>query len=156
MVSLFAWQPGAAAPSSVPVAPRAATAWPSKIEHNCGDSPTHFPRRYRLTKTDEFSSVFGFRKAIKSRHFLLHYRSRADCEAPGARLGLIVAKRLLPRSVDRNLVRRLARESFRKKRSRLLSRDLILRLGTRPEKLDRRALAEEIQGLLDRMISTER
>ena len=114
-----------------------------------------FPKYYRLTKTDEFSSVFGFRRALKSRHFLLHYRLRAADEAVGARLGLVVAKRLLRRSVDRNLIRRLARENFRLIRSRLSSRDLILRLAAKPEALDRRILAQEIRGLLGKMISSE-
>jgi len=115
-----------------------------------------FPKRYRLTKTDEFSSVFGFRKALKSPHFLLHYRLRAVEEVAGARLGLVVAKRFLKRSVDRNLIRRLAREHFRIVRSQLPSRDLILRLASKPVPLDRRALAEEIRGLLGRIISPER
>lgn len=109
-----------------------------------------------MTKTDEFSSVFGFRKALKSTHFLLHYRLRAAEEVAGARLGLVVAKRLLRRSVDRNLIRRLARENFRMMRCRLPSRDLILRLAARPEPLDRRALADEIRKLLEKMITPER
>jgi ribonuclease P protein component len=115
-----------------------------------------FPKYYRLTKTDEFSSVFGFRKALKSKHFLLHYRLRSVEEVPGARLGLVVAKRFLRRSVDRNLVRRLAREHFRLMRSKLASRDLILRLAAKPDALDRRVLAQEIQNLLGKMISPER
>ena len=115
-----------------------------------------FSKRYRLTKTDEFSSVFGFRKALKSPHFLLHYRLRVVEEVAGARLGLVVAKRFLKRSVDRNLIRRLAREHFRIVRSQLPSRDLILRLASKPVPLDRRALAEEIRGLLSRIISPER
>ena len=119
-------------------------------------SKVAFPKRYRLTKTDEFSSVFGFRKALKSPHFLLHYRLRAAEEVAGARLGLVVAKRFLKRSVDRNLIRRLAREHFRIVRSQLPSRDLILRLANKPVPLDRRALAEEIRGLLGRIISPER
>jgi ribonuclease P protein component len=115
-----------------------------------------FPKNYRLTKTDDYSSVFGFRKALKSPHFLLHYRVRAAEEVEGARLGLVVAKRLLRRSVDRNLIRRLAREKFRMIRCQLPSRDLILRLAAKPKPLDRRILAEEIQGLLGKMISPER
>jgi ribonuclease P protein component len=115
-----------------------------------------FPKTYRLTKTDEFSSVFGFRKAIRSRHFLLHYRVRAAEEVMTARLGVVVAKRLLRRSVDRNLVKRLARENFRILRCRLLARDFILRLSTKPVPLDRRVLAEEIRALLGKMISPER
>jgi ribonuclease P protein component len=114
-----------------------------------------FPKHYRLTKTDEFSSVFGFRRALKSRHFLLHYRLRTPEEAAGARLGLVVAKRLLRRSVDRNLIRRLARETFRLMRGQLPARDLIVRLAAKPQELDRRALAHEIRGLLGKMISPE-
>lgn len=113
-----------------------------------------FPKRYRLTKTDEFSSVFGFRKALRSAHFLLHYRFRTSGDTPaftGARLGLVVAKRLLKRSVDRNLVKRLARENFRLLRSRLPARDLILRLAVRPKSLDRLVLAEEIRALLGKL-----
>lgn len=115
-----------------------------------------FPKSYRLIKTDEYSSVFGFRKALKSPHFLLHYRLRATDEVAGARLGLVVAKRLLRRSVDRNLIRRLAREHFRLMRCQLPSRDLILRLAAKPKALDRRVLAEEIQALLGKMISPKR
>ena len=117
---------------------------------------TTFSRLYRLTKTDEFSSVFGFRKAIRSQHFLLHYRVHAATETSGARLGLVVAKRLLRRSVDRNLVRRLARESFRKVRSDLQPRDFVLRLAVRPVPLDRKVLADEIRVLMKKMTAVQR
>jgi ribonuclease P protein component len=119
-------------------------------------SANAFPKQYRLTKTDEFSSVFGFRRALKSPHFLLHYRLRTIDEGAGARLGVVVAKRFLRRSVDRNLVKRLARENFRLLRCRLPSRDLILRLAIKPKRLDRQALTEEIKGLLGKMTSPER
>ena len=115
-----------------------------------------FPRTYRLTKTDDYSSVFGFRKAIKSRHFLIHYRLRAADEAQQARLGLVIAKRFLRRAVDRNLVRRLSREHFRLLHDQLPARDLVVRLASRPETLDRRALAAEIRGLLVKLISPVR
>ncbi|MEF8712274.1 MAG: ribonuclease P protein component [Accumulibacter sp.] len=117
-------------------------------------SATAFPKQYRLIRTDEYSSVFGFRRALKSRHFLLHYRPRSIEEVPGARLGLVVAKRFLRRSVDRNLVRRLAREQFRLMRSRLRSSDFVLRLAVRPLILDRQAMAQEIRGLLSRATSS--
>jgi len=114
-----------------------------------------FPKYCRLLKTDEYSSVFGFRKALKSQHFLLHYRPRAVAEKSGARLGLVVAKRFLRRSVDRNLVKRLGRESFRLLHTRLRSSDLVLRLAVKPKALDRRALALEIQRLLGKMMVPE-
>ncbi|MBP8867731.1 MAG: ribonuclease P protein component [Propionivibrio sp.] len=111
-----------------------------------------YPRRYRLTKTDEFSSVFGFRKALRSPHFLLHWRTRTVAEAQYPRLGLVVAKKLLPRAVDRNLIRRLTREHFRLLRQGLPARDLILRLANRPAELDRKLLAAEIRGLLGKLM----
>lgn len=78
----------------------------------------------------------------------MHYRLRAEGE--DARLGVVIAKRFVRRAVDRNLVRRLARENFRRLRTALDSRDLILRLISRPGDFDRRALAEEIKALLGR------
>ncbi|MFB0937205.1 MAG: ribonuclease P protein component [Propionivibrio sp.] len=113
--------------------------------------PAAFPKSHRLTKTDEFSSVFSFRKALRSTTFLLHYRPRGIEQAGGARLGLVVAKRFLRRSVDRNLIRRLIREAFRTKQRDLPANDLIVRLAVKPAlPLDRNALAEEIRRLLDK------
>ncbi|MDR3299265.1 MAG: ribonuclease P protein component [Candidatus Accumulibacter sp.] len=111
--------------------------------------PAGFPRRCRLTETDDFSSVFGFRKAIRSANFLLHYCPREGEQIDGARLGLVIAKRHLRRSVDRNLVKRLIRETFRTRRRELPSCDLIVRLAVKPNlPIDRRVLAGEIQNLL--------
>jgi ribonuclease P protein component len=102
-----------------------------------------------LTRTDDFSSVFSFRKAIRSTNFLLHYRPRGGERIDSARLGLVIAKRHLRRSVDRNLVKRLVREVFRTQRSELPSCDLIVRLAVKPNlPIERRALAGEIQNLL--------
>ncbi|HCN68393.1 MAG TPA: ribonuclease P protein component [Candidatus Accumulibacter phosphatis] len=122
------------------------------------ESPPHsaaFPKQYRLLRTGDYSSVFAFRRALKSRHFLLHYRPRQAAEASGARLGLVVAKRFLRRSVDRNLLRRLAREEFRLLRASLSSTDLVLRLAVKPTALDRQAMAQEIRRLLRKLISPQ-
>ena len=115
-----------------------------------------FPKHYRLLKTDEYSSVFAFRQALRSRHFLLHYRRRDVTEAPAARLGLVVAKRYLRRAIDRNLIRRLVRERFRLLHPQLRPCDLVVRLAARPTPLDRRVLAKEIGGLLARMLTSGR
>ena len=71
-------------------------------------------------------------------------------------MGLVVAKRFLRRSVDRNLVKRLARERFRLMRSRLRASDMVLRLAAMPRPLERQPLSLEIQRLLSKMISPER
>ena len=110
---------------------------------------------HRLKKTDDFSSVFDFRKLIRSKHFLLHYRQRTCYEIQAARLGLIVAKKFLYRSVDRNLIKRLAREQFRCLHNRLPARDFVLRLSVKPDVVNKKALAEEIYALLSKTIAPE-
>jgi ribonuclease P protein component len=49
------------------------------------------------------------------------------------RLGLIVPKRVFPRAVDRNRMKRVLRELFRARQARLGSRDILIRVtATRP------------------------
>ncbi len=109
-----------------------------------------FARRYRLTKTDEFSSVFGFRKAIRGTWLMLHYQPRAEGHTD-ARLGLVVGKKLLKRAVDRNRLKRIVREAFRLRRSALPACDLIVRLAVKPRPFDGKSIAEDFAALLDRL-----
>jgi len=44
------------------------------------------------------------------------------------RLGLIVPKRVFPRAVDRNRMKRVLRELFRAAQARLGSRDILIRV----------------------------
>ncbi len=69
-----------------------------------------FARERRIVKTDEFSSVFRLRPVYRSAHFVLYTRVNALTHA---RLGVVVAKRLAPRAVTRNTVKRVTRELFR-------------------------------------------
>lgn len=109
-----------------------------------------FARRYRLTKTDEFSSVFGFRKAIRGKLLMLHYQPRATGMTE-ARLGVVVGKKLLKRAVDRNRVKRIIREQFRFQRASLPACDLVVRLAVKPGPLDGKLLAGDFLALLDKL-----
>jgi ribonuclease P protein component len=109
-----------------------------------------FARCHRLTKTDEFSSVFGFRRAIRGQWLMLHYLPRSP-GLPGARLGLVVGKKLLRRAVDRNGVKRRLREAFRRQRQEIPDCDLIVRLVARPGPADFGLLAGDFQRLLDKL-----
>jgi ribonuclease P protein component len=102
----------------------------------------------RLRKTDDFSSVFAFRRSVRSEHFQLLYRP-SGLKSP--RLGVAVAKKLAPRAVDRNLVKRLAREAFRMLRIRLPAYDLVLRLCMPLEGQEKLVVRAEIDGLLGRL-----
>jgi ribonuclease P protein component len=67
------------------------------------------------------------------------------------RLALVVPKRLAPRAVTRNRIRRLVREAFRLQQVRLGSLDCVVRLMKPPG--DTPVTREEIEALLVRATS---
>lgn len=109
-----------------------------------------FPKSYRLTKTDEYSSVFGFRRAIRGRFFLLNYFPRENIEA-GARLGIVVGKKYLKSSVRRNVIKRLARENFRLHRAELPAMDVVIRLAGKLARIERAEISADLLVLFDKL-----
>lgn len=83
-----------------------------------------YPRRQRLGTSDIVALLAGGRTVKRSGFNVLLKPNALD--AP--RLGLIVPKRVMPRAVDRNRVKRLAREWFRNNQARLGSRDILIRV----------------------------
>lgn len=76
------------------------------------------PRRRRLRRPAEFAAVQAAARADSLRAqtrwlALTAYWSVTD--PPGARLGLTISKRMARRAVDRALVKRIAREAFRRR-----------------------------------------
>jgi ribonuclease P protein component len=109
--------------------------------------PEKFPPECRVRKTDEYSSVFAFRRSIRGRYFVLHYRPGKDL----ARLGLVMAKKLARQAVTRNLLKRLAREHFRHIRASLPAHDMALRLAQKTDGATRAQLREDIASLFARL-----
>ncbi|AYH46214.1 ribonuclease P protein component [Azoarcus sp. DN11] len=107
-----------------------------------------FLSAYRLRKTDEYSSVFAFRRALKGRFFVVHYRPN---ELGTARLGVVVAKKLAKRANVRNLVKRIVREQFRKTRAVLPPHDLVVRLNAPVRDVTRAMINDDIAQLLARL-----
>ena len=109
-----------------------------------------FPRHYRLTRTDEFSSVFGFRRAIRGQLLMLHYLPQTDAGGK-ARLGLVIGKKFVRGAVGRNRIKRQIRERFRLQHDRLQGHDLIVRVIARAERVDRQQIAAEIDRLFAKL-----
>ena len=107
-----------------------------------------FGSSLRLHKTDEFSSVFAFRRVVRGKYFALHY---CPNKVGTPRIGLVVAKKLAKRAVVRNLVKRLGRDVFRHAQASLPHYDLVLRLSTKLDNVTRRAMRDEMIGLLGRL-----
>lgn len=65
------------------------------------------------------------RKRISGQYLAIHYRAN---QTAGPRLGLVVAKKVAKRSVDRNYMRRVLRELFRKQQAQIAPLDLVIRV----------------------------
>jgi len=138
--------------------PRAVTASPSDAPRPIsgqGVLRLSFTSGDRLHTAAEFAAVFSHRRVLRGDRFDLHYRPGGAGQASrGARLGLVIARKQARRAVVRNLLKRLAREAFRQRRSRLPAFDLVLRLAKPVVSVDRAsrlALRAEIDDLLQRL-----
>lgn len=82
-----------------------------------------FPAETRLQEAREFRRVFAQGQKFVSNGFVL---IAAPSDGLSARLGLALAKRRIRRAVDRNRVKRVLRESFRRVRVELGAVDIVV------------------------------
>lgn len=88
---------------------------------------------------------------MRGQYFMLHYRPNA---LTTARLGVVVAKKLAKRANVRNLLKRIARERFRRQRAALPAHDLIVRLHAPVAKATRADLNRDLLQLFGRLPQT--
>lgn len=96
-----------------------------------------FPKNARLLTPHQYSRVFANAKAFRDPGFTLLARTN---EESSARLGLVIAKKKVKLSVQRNRIKRIVRESFRQERKHLPSLDIILIAGQGMDRVDNGAL----------------
>ena len=82
-----------------------------------------FPRAARLLKPGDFARLRQASRRIGSRYFSAEYRITDDT---AARMGLAVSRRVSKLAVQRNRLKRLARESFRHNRAALGPVDVLV------------------------------
>ena len=80
------------------------------------------PRESRLRRPGDFAALRTSSGRASGRCFHMRYRSN---ELGHARLGLAISKRVSKRAVERNRIKRLLRESFRRIRHQLPAIDMI-------------------------------
>ncbi|MBP6115429.1 MAG: ribonuclease P protein component [Neisseriaceae bacterium] len=100
-----------------------------------------FERRYRMLKTDEYSSVFTLRRTKSNAYFQIFVGPNS---LGHARLGLVVAKKVAKRAHERNYMKRLVREWFRCHKHTLSEKDFIVRAK---KKFEREDYAEAVAAL---------
>jgi ribonuclease P protein component len=103
-----------------------------------------FRRAQRLQLATEFARALRVRPVEASAHFQVF---RAP-NPPGPRLGVIVGKRFVARSVDRSRVKRLVRECFRTRKFDLPPADHVVRVKSPLKVMDMAALRGELEALL--------
>lgn len=99
----------------------------------------------RLTQAAQFEAVLAKGRRSGTQCFLARALANAG---DGPRLGLIVGKKCAPRAVDRNRVKRLARNAHRLLATELAALDVVVQLRGNPRSLDNTALIRELEQLL--------
>lgn len=89
-----------------------------------------FPRSVRLRAPTQFQATFSQGRRISATLFRLHARPAetflTDTVQLSARLGISISKRVAARAVERNRIKRIARDSFRRCRTQLPPGDYVL------------------------------
>lgn len=113
------------------------------------ESCKEFPRTARLLTARDYAAAFKKNKRLSDRYWtvLVH---RSDQQAP--RLGLAIAKKRAKRAVDRNRIKRVARESFRHLRSNLSHTELVIMNRDETAKTDSKTLRDSLDLLLSRLV----
>ncbi len=105
-------------------------------------SDHRFPHAARLPDRAAFAAVFADGTPLRSRSHTLLVRPNG---LGRARLGLVVGKKKLRRAVDRNRVRRIVRESFRRWRPCLPPLDIVFIASPMIARIDNAALRAELE-----------
>jgi ribonuclease P protein component len=101
-------------------------------------------KQAKMIKTDDFSSVFNFRKRISLQYLVMHYQPNTLVRP---RLGLVVGKKTAKLAVHRNYMRRVLREFFRLNQHEICHVDLIIRVQKKFGKVDFTRIKQEFDTL---------
>ncbi|MFN2309912.1 MAG: ribonuclease P protein component [Gammaproteobacteria bacterium] len=101
-----------------------------------------FARTARLTRPGEFRRVFAKAERSTGRALTVLFAAN-DLDRP--RLGLALSRKAVGRSVDRNRIKRITRESFRLHQDALGGRDIVILARSGAAEVPRRALWAELE-----------
>ncbi|RJS92568.1 ribonuclease P protein component [Salinisphaera sp. Q1T1-3] len=114
-------------------------------------SQAAFPREARLLRPPQFRAVFARGEKFVCPGFVV---IAATSENTQARLGLALAKRRIRRAVDRNRVKRIVRESFRRHRDEIGGIDVVVLARSRTDRIDNADLFDQLTRLWGRIAAS--
>lgn len=107
-----------------------------------------FSTSQRIKQSKDFEQAFRH-KSLTNKWFSIHL---LDSKNDFARLGMVVSKRTMPKSVYRNFAKRLIREIFRINSSNLPALDFVVRIR---RNLTKNTAIEARAALLQLMLSAK-
>jgi ribonuclease P protein component len=107
-----------------------------------------FPRAARMLSARDFGALRGAGRRIATRHFHAEYRTTDHATA---RLGLAVSRRVSKSAVQRNRLKRLVRESFRRHLAQLPAVDILVIARSSAVAVESSALLDDLAALWRRL-----
>ena len=108
------------------------------------------PREARLRRPGDFAALRTSSGRAGGRCFHLRYREN---ELGHARLGLAISKRVSKRAVERNRIKRLLRESFRRVRHQLPPVDMMVMAREHAAGVSGPELLRDIDGMWKKLLA---
>ena len=104
-----------------------------------------FPRQVRLLSSRDFQAVFRNNTSRLSEQSwtLLALKNKFDY----ARLGMAISKRVLKTAADRNRIKRIVRESFRRNQIDICGFDVVVMCKEDVTEIDNMKLSDSLNGL---------
>jgi len=107
----------------------------------------------RLCRREQFTATLAAGDPRARRHFRLYVRRNGLSQA---RIGIIASRRVAPRAVDRNRMKRMVREAFRAMALRPAGVDLVVELRRCPGRQSGGTARAEIVRLLEEIAAETR
>lgn len=101
-----------------------------------------FGRRQRLRTPAEYRRVFDNARRYADKYLLLLVREN---DLSTARLGLALARRKIPTAAARNRIKRIVRESFRRRQEQLAGLDIVVLAQTDLSQVANHVLFESLE-----------
>ena len=105
-------------------------------------------RRHRFAERGGFGPILKAGRKVRGRYAVLHL---GTAHAGISRLGVALARKMIPHAVERNRVRRLVREAFRRHVARQLPMDLVVTLRQAVSREELPLFRGELVTLLDQL-----
>jgi ribonuclease P protein component len=115
-------------------------------------SSAGLPRDARLRRPGDFAALRTSSGRAGGRCFHMRFREN---ELGHARLGLAISKRVSKRAVERNRIKRLLRESFRRVRHQLPAVDMMVMAREQAAGVPGPQLLTELDGLWKKLLASQ-